>query len=146
MNSHGPGRDTRASYTPQLGPNIMKPHLSKHNLAKSAQPPETLVGKTADLLRSLHDSILSLRNEAEVLRAELRAEDTINPETAGVKPQINKLETLIRDCQKVEKTLVDQSALILTNTPAYDFESVRAEIHSRLARLRATQPRSALPE
>ncbi|WP_235899698.1 hypothetical protein [Tritonibacter aquimaris] len=110
--------------------------------------PETLVGKTADLLRSLHDSILALRNEAETLRAELAAQHDINPETAGVKPQINKLETLIRDCQKVEKTLVDQNNLIRTDAPtaAYDFESVRAEIHSRLARLRATDPGSALPE
>ena len=110
--------------------------------------PETLIGKTADLLRSLHDSILALRNEAETLRAELSAEHDINPETAGVKPQINKLETLIRDCQKVEKTLVDQSSLIRStpDTAPYDFDAVRAEIHSRLARLRATQPGSALPE
>ena len=111
--------------------------------------PETLIGKTADLLRSLHDSILLLRNEAETLRAELRAEHAVNPETAGVKPQINKLETLIRDCQKVEKTLVDQSTLISdahNSAPTYDFEAVRAEIHSRLARLRATSPGSALPE
>lgn len=112
-------------------------------------PPETLIGKTADLLRSLHDSIFALRNEAEALRLQLRDEDALNPETAGVKPQINKLETLIRDCQKVEKTLVDQSTLITdasTSTPAYDFEAVRAEIHSRLDRLRATSPGSALPE
>ncbi|MBT8152548.1 recombinase [Epibacterium ulvae] len=112
-------------------------------------PPETLIGKTADLLRSLHDSILTLRNEAEALREQLRAEDAINPDTGGVKPQINKLETLIRDCQKVEKTLVDQSALITdasTQTPAYDFEAVRVEINSRLARLRATQPGGGVPE
>ncbi len=112
-------------------------------------PPETLIGKTADLLRSLHDSILSLRNEAETLREQLRAEDAVNPETAGVKPQINKLETLIRDCQKVEKTLVEQSALITdasTQTPTYDFDAVRAEIDSRLARLRATQPGGAISE
>ncbi|MEP5212664.1 recombinase [Sulfitobacter pontiacus] len=112
-------------------------------------PPETLIGKTADLLRSLHDSILTLRNEAEALREQLRAENTVNPETGGVKPQINKLETLIRDCQKVEKTLVEQSALITdasTQTPTYDFDAVRAEIDSRLARLRATQPGGAISE
>ncbi len=112
-------------------------------------PPETLIGKTADLLRSLHDSILSLRNEAEALREQLRAEDAVNPETGGAKPQINKLETLIRDCQKVEKTLVEQSALITdasTQTPTYDFDAVRAEIDSRLARLRATQPGGTISE
>ncbi len=110
--------------------------------------PETLIGKTADLLRSLHGSILGLRTEAETLREDLRAQDPSRPEFTQIQPKIAKLETLIRDCQKVEKTLVDQSNLIRTDAPtaAYDFESVRAEIHSRLARLRATDPGSALPE
>ena len=94
------------------------------------------IDKTADLLRSLQESILRLRNEAEALREQLEAEGEVDG--AVSKPQITKLEGLIRDCQKVEKTLVAQSSTLTTLTGhCFDLDAIRADICCRLASLRA---------
>ena len=93
---------------------------------------------TADLLRSLQDSIHRLRNEAENLREQLEAEDA--GEVAGAKGQISKLDGLIRDCQKVEKTIAEQStefANMLKSEHELDFDAARRDVESRLAGIRA---------
>ncbi|KIC25774.1 hypothetical protein GC1_02900 [Leisingera sp. ANG1] len=87
---------------------------------------------TADLLLSLQDSIHRLRKEAEELREQL--------ETTGAKSQVRKLEDLIRDCQKVEKTLAEQStdvARLLKSEHELDLVAARAAVELGLSRLRA---------
>ncbi|NRB19447.1 MAG: recombinase [Rhodobacteraceae bacterium] len=96
------------------------------------------IEKTADLLRSLQDSILRLRHEAEALREQLEADQEVGGDIS--KPQLAKLEGLIRDCQKVEKTLVAQSSQFtsLAETgPCLDLDALRADLRRRLATLRA---------
>jgi len=96
------------------------------------------IEKTADLLRSLQDSIQRLRNEAEALREQLEAEQEVGGDIS--KPQLAKLEGLIRDCQKVEKTLVAQSSQFtsLAETgPSLDLDALRTDLRCRLATLRA---------
>ncbi|KAE9631862.1 hypothetical protein GP644_04735 [Parasedimentitalea maritima] len=95
------------------------------------------IEKTADLLRSLQESIMRLRNEAEALREQLEAEQEMGGDIS--KPQLAKLEGLIRDCQKVEKTLVAQSSQFASLTeigPALDLDSLRSDLRCRLASLR----------
>jgi len=95
------------------------------------------IEKTADLLRSLQDSIMRLRNTAEALREQLEAEQEIGGEIST--PQLTKLEGLIRDCQKVEKTLVAQSsqfASLADTGPSLDLDALRADLRCRLATLR----------
>jgi len=95
------------------------------------------IEKTADLLRSLQDSIMRLRNTAEALREQLEAEQEIGGEIST--PQLTKLEGLIRDCQKVEKTLVAQSsqfASLADTGPSLDLDTLRADLRCRLATLR----------
>ena len=57
-----------------------------------------------DLLRSLQASILRLRHQAEHLRQQLERHGVEAVEEAEHR-QVAKLDSLIRDCQKVEKTL-----------------------------------------
>jgi len=95
------------------------------------------IEKTADLLRSLQDSIQRLRNTAEALREQLEAEQEFGGEIST--PQLTKLEGLIRDCQKVEKTLVAQSsqfASLADTGPSLDLDALRADLRCRLATLR----------
>lgn len=96
------------------------------------------VHHTADLLRSLQDSILRLRNEAEELRAQLELNGA--DEVTGAKTQVSKLEQLIRDCQKVEKVLAEQSSDIagmLKSEHELDLDAARAAVECGLSRLRA---------
>ncbi|UWQ64169.1 hypothetical protein K3723_07735 [Leisingera caerulea] len=93
---------------------------------------------TADLLRSLQESIHRLRNEAEELREQL--ETTGGDEATGAKGQISKLEGLIRDCQKVEKVIAKQStefARMLKSEHELDLGAARAAVECGLSRLRA---------
>lgn len=96
--------------------------------------PDPRVQRTRDLLRSLQGSILRLRHEAETLQLRLAAEEDVA--LAANLPKITKLEGLIRDCQKVEKTLVEQTD---PDTSGLDLDAARAEIRSRLDRLRAAR-------
>ncbi|WP_052261954.1 hypothetical protein [Leisingera sp. ANG-M1] len=94
---------------------------------------------TADLLRSLQDSIHRLRNEAEDLREQLETEGA--DDTTGAKSQVSKLEALIRDCQKVERLLAEQSsefARMLKSEHELDFGAARRDVESRLAGIRAS--------
>ncbi|MFW8634270.1 hypothetical protein [Cribrihabitans pelagius] len=88
-----------------------------------------------------------LRNDAEALRKQLRAEE--DADSPAVKNQVAKLDPLIRDCQKVEKLLAEQSADFARLQNAgheLDLTAARREIESRLARLRAALPAGQLPE
>lgn len=91
---------------------------------------------TQDLFRSLSRSIQRLRQEAEDLQQQLAVsgEEALN----GPLPRIAKLEGLIRDCQKVEKTLVEHTPQGLEDQQGRDLAAARAEVSSRLDRLRAT--------
>ncbi len=96
------------------------------------------IERTADLLRSLQDSIQRLRNTAEALREQLEAEQEIGGEIST--PHLTKLEGLIRDCQKVEKTLVAQSsqfASLVDTDPSLDLDNLRTDLRCRLSNLRA---------
>lgn len=89
---------------------------------------------TADLLRSLQESIHRLRNEAEALREQLETTG------AGAKGQVGKLEQLIRDCQKVERLLAEQStefARMLKSEHELDLVAARAAVERGLSGLRA---------
>ncbi|MFW8593271.1 hypothetical protein ACOHWE_03615 [Cribrihabitans neustonicus] len=88
-----------------------------------------------------------LRNDAEALRSRLRAEEA--EESSAVKSQVAKLDPLIRDCQKVEKLLAEQSAdfaRLQNKGHELDLAAAKREIEGRLARLRAAFPSAALPE
>mgnify|MGYP003701434581 FL=1 len=93
---------------------------------------------TADLLRSLQESIHRLRNAAEELREQL--ETTGGDEATGARAQISRLEGLIRDCQKVEKVIAEQStefARMLKSEHELDLGAARAAVECGLSRLRA---------
>lgn len=99
--------------------------------------PDPRVQRTRDLLRSLQGSILRLRHEAETLQLRLAAEEDVA--LAANLPKITKLEGLIRDCQKVEKTLVEQTDPDTSEHSGLDLDAARAEIRSRLDRLRTAR-------
>ncbi|WP_293575253.1 recombinase [Phaeobacter sp.] len=114
---------------------------SKPARSKQAAPPQVpRQAQTADLLTSLHNSIERLRIGAEDMLLRLQADDDSDGSTA---PRIARLESLIRDSQKVEKTLVEQCQ---HQQPAdgLDLIAARHEIESRLARLAASQPTTEL--
>lgn len=93
---------------------------------------------TADLLQSLQQSIHRLRNEAEELREQLETNGA--DETTGAKGQISRLEQLIRECQKVERLLAEQStefARLLKSEHELDLVAARAAVELGLSRLRA---------
>ncbi len=93
---------------------------------------------TADLLRSLQESIHRLRNEAEELREQLATAGA--EEAAGANARIGKLEQLIRDCQKVERLLAEQStefARMLKSENELDLGAARAAVERGLSGLRA---------
>ncbi|MCD9147682.1 recombinase [Pseudophaeobacter flagellatus] len=98
--------------------------------------PEPKAQGTVDLLRSLQRSILRLRHEAEDLQ--LRLADSGEAALSATLPRIAKLEGLIRDCQKVEKTLAEQNDQGTHDPYAIDLAAARIEISRRLDRLRAS--------
>ncbi len=100
--------------------------------------PEERISRTAELLQSLEVSIRGLRQAAEDLRNQIGAGG--NADLAGTSKQLGQLEGLIRSCQKVETSFVEQhhrQAGIAQGGYALDLERARAEIGCRLARLRA---------
>ncbi len=93
---------------------------------------------TSDLLQSLQESIHRLRNEAEELREQLETNGA--DETTGTKGQVSRLEQLIRECQKVERLLAEQStefARMLKSEHELDPVAARAAVELGLSRLRA---------
>lgn len=102
-------------------------------MTKTEQAPQAQ--NTGDLLLSLQRSILRLRHEAEELQQRLAAEGDAAL-TASL-PRLAKLESLIRDCQKVEKTLVENSTQGASDQSGIDLATARIEISSRLDRLRS---------
>lgn len=100
--------------------------------------PETVdpTHSTSDLLRSLKASILRLRQKAEELREQL---ERLGPDALeeGEQRQVAKLDSLIRDCQKVEKTLAEQTQGTNGTDNGINLDEARAEVTRRLSRLRA---------
>ncbi len=68
--------------------------------------PEERISRTAELLQSLEVSIRGLRQAAEDLRNQIGAGG--NADLAGNSKQLGQLEGLIRSCQKVETSFVEQ--------------------------------------
>lgn len=109
----------------------------------TAETPDELIAISSDLLRSLHVSLRRARKASEDYLAQFEAEAELNPDTTHLKPQIAKLDGLIRDIQKVEKTLVARDLAERDATPGaaglvgFDLGAARDEILRRLAGLRA---------
>lgn len=99
--------------------------------------PEERMSRTAELLQSLEASIRGLRQAAEDLRKQIGTGE--DADLAGAGKQLGQLEGLIRSCQKVETSFVEQhhrQAGIVRGGYALDLERARFEIGCRLARLR----------
>lgn len=105
--------------------------------------PQDRYGHSRDLLRSLHDTIRRLRNQAEQLRHDLEKHG-IEALDQGERQQIAKLDSLVRDCQKVEKTLAEQTQSAAPEDSGLDLDTARAEISRRLDRLRAAAAEAEL--
>ncbi len=103
----------------------------------SQTEPHSKSQTTQDLFQSLQRSIQRLRQEAEELQQRL-ADDGAKALNSAL-PRIAKLEGLIRDCQKVEKTLAEQNTQGATDQLGLDLAEARAEISRRLDRLRSSQ-------
>ncbi len=109
--------------------------------------PEERISRTADLLRSLENSIRELRNAAEDLRQRLAAGEDVD--LAGTSKQLGQVDGLIRSCQKVETSFVEhhyREAGIAQGGYALDLERARSEIGCRLARLRQCCGAGSVPE
>ncbi|MEY8828053.1 hypothetical protein AB9K34_06510 [Sedimentitalea sp. XS_ASV28] len=99
--------------------------------------PEERISRSADILRSLEESILSLRKRAEDLRLQLEAGEDANL-VAGSKDLL-EAEKLISSCRRVEMSLDEhyrKKAGIAQGGYALDLDAARSEIGSRLARIR----------
>lgn len=99
--------------------------------------PEDRVSKTADLLRSLQNSIQELRQKAEDLKAQIEAGEDVD--LTGPKRQVDDVTKLIRSCQNVEERFVEhyhKQAGIVRGGYALDLDAARLEVGCRLARLR----------
>jgi hypothetical protein len=99
--------------------------------------PEERISETAGLLRSLEESIRHLRQMAEDLRRQIKAGE--DADLAGSGKQLGQVEGLIRNCQKVETSFVEQherQAGIAQGGYALDLDRARFEVGCRLARLR----------
>lgn len=100
--------------------------------------PEERILETAELLRSIHESIRGLRQAAEDLRRQIVAGE--DAELAGATKQFGQVQSLIRNCQTVEAQLAEQynrQAGIAHGGYALDLDAARVEVGCRLARLRA---------
>lgn len=101
--------------------------------------PEERVTRTADLLRSLEDSVQELRRMAEDLKAQIAAGE--DADIANRSKELEQAGRLIRSCQKVEECFVEQhhrKAGIAQGGYALDLDAARTEVGCRLARLRRT--------
>lgn len=99
--------------------------------------PEERVLRTEDLLVSVQNSIRALRKELEDLIQQIRSGE--DADLSNGTKQVASAETLVRTCQKVEATLVEQSSRavgIARGGYAIDLDQARFEIGCRLARLR----------
>ncbi len=98
------------------------------------QNPQT--AHTADLLRSLKVSIWDLRQSAERLKQEIEAAE--QPEIGSGSKELSQSKGLVAACQKLELYLAELEAERNGGDGGsqYDFDAARAEIGSRLARLR----------
>ncbi len=99
--------------------------------------PEERVSQTADLLKSLQNSIQELRQKAEDLKARIEAGE--DAELSGPKRQVDDISKLIRSCQNVEERFVERyhkQAGIVRGGYALDLDAARSEIGCRLAKLR----------
>jgi len=97
--------------------------------------PDGQVQILQDLFRSLQLSLMRLRQEIETFRERLVQDGECA--LKGPVPAVNKLEGLIRDCQKVERALAEFKDGSERDAADLDLEWARREIHSRLDRLRA---------
>lgn len=99
--------------------------------------PEDRVSRTADLLRSLEDSVRELRQMAEDLKRRIEAGE--DADLVDGSRQVEQATRLIRSCQKVEECFVEQLERrvgIVRGGYALDLDRARFEIGCRLARLR----------
>jgi hypothetical protein len=109
--------------------------------------PEERVSRTADLLRSVQDSIQQLRQMAEDLKRQLEAGEDVDLSTG--KKQVDELGRLIRSCQTVEERFVEQhhrQAGIVRGGYALDLDRARIEVGCRLARLRTCCDPGSIPD
>ena len=109
--------------------------------------PEERMSQTAELLQSLETSIRGLRQAAEELRRQIGTGE--DADLAGTAKQLGQLEGLIRSCQKVETSFVEQhyrQAGIAQGGYALDLDRARSEIGCRLARLRTCCGAGQIPE
>lgn len=100
--------------------------------------PEERVSKTADLLRSLEQSVRDLRQVAESLKADIEAGG--EADVVARARELDQAGRLIRSCQKVEECFVEQQHRrtgIAQGGYALDLDAARVEVGCRLARLRA---------
>ncbi|MHA6262188.1 hypothetical protein ACXYMO_03215 [Arenibacterium sp. CAU 1754] len=108
--------------------------------------PEDRLSQTAELLRSLHATVRKVRQQAEILCQNMQAgEET---DFSNCSRQVAAVDTLVRTCQKVEASLVEQrerQAGIAQGGFAIDLDQARSDIGCRLARLRTCKhPRDIL--
>jgi hypothetical protein len=100
--------------------------------------PDDRISRTADLLRSLEESLGNLRRQAEDLRRQIETGE--EADLVNGSKQVAQVNSLIRSCQKVEENFVEhhnRQAGIAQGGYALDLEQARSEIGCRLARLRA---------
>lgn len=99
--------------------------------------PDDRTRNTAELLQSLHGSLRELRITIEDLKQQIRTGEDAGL-VSGTK-QLAAADGLLRACQKVEASLVEQEnrqAGIAQGGYALDLLQARFEIGCRLARLR----------
>ena len=99
--------------------------------------PDDRILRTDDLLASLHQSLVDLRQQAQDLRDSIRAGG--EAAMAEKSKELGRADIVIRNCQKVEACLVEQRerrAGIVQGGHALDLERARSEIGCRLARIR----------
>ncbi len=100
--------------------------------------PDDRISRTADLLRSLEESLGNLRRQAEDLMRQIETGE--EADLVNGSKQVAQVSSLIRSCQKVEENFVEhhnRQAGIAQGGYALDLEAARSEIGCRLARLRA---------
>lgn len=107
---------------------------------------DRLADKT-ELLESLHGSVRRVRQQAETLFRDLAAGE--DGDIAQVGREIAAAEGLIRTCQKVEASLVEQlekTEGVAGSAGALDLDWARSEVRSRLDRLRTSAEADPLSE